>query len=272
MRYSEIPAKPPLDKFIECFWTLDGDGPEPDTPPERILPDGCVELILNAGERFLQHTDRGPTLQPRHFLVGQMTGPILISPTGRVELLGIRFHPGGTAPFLRMPMNEVTNQVTELGALSGDLERELSSISHDVTAVESALIRRLRRGTHESPAMQLASRIVDAAGLVSVDQLANDAGISNRQLERRFLREVGVGPKLLSRILRFQQVFRAVERFDAAWASIAVECGYYDQAHLIRDFRQFAQQTPSVLFAEQSALTESFTRKTRTSDFSNTAR
>jgi transcriptional regulator GlxA family with amidase domain len=65
-------------------------------------------------------------------------------------------------------------------------------------------------------------------------------------------------------------VFRAVENCEVAWAPVAVECGYYDQAHLIRDFNQFAHQTPAVLFAEQSSLTESFTRKDRKSDFYNT--
>lgn len=275
MRYCEITPKPPLNSFVECFWTLEGDGPVPGDSPERILPDGCVELILNFGARFSQHTNGARVLQPRHFLVGQMTGPILISPTGRVELLGIRFHPGGTSAFMRVPMNEVTDQVTELGSLSRGLERELLSVSEDLAslsekmkAVESVLTNRVLT---TSPSMQLAARIVNSAGLISVDQLALDAGISSRQLERRFMREVGVGPKLLSRILRFQQVFRAVERSDSAWASIAIDCGYYDQAHLIRDFNQFAQQTPSVLFAEQTALAESFTRKTRTSHFSNTA-
>ena len=279
MRYREISPQPPLDNFVECFWTLEGDGPTPGVTPERILPDGCIELILNFGERFLQHTNGRRTLQPRHFLVGQMTGPILISPTGRVELLGIRFHPGGTSSFMRMAMSEVTDQVAELGGVSSELEQELLSVSEELpslaekrAAVEAALMRRLLRDAHDRSVMRLASLIVNSAGSISVDQLATDAGISSRQLERRFLRDVGVGPKLLSRILRFQQVFRAVERSDAAWASVAVECGYYDQAHLIRDFNQFAQQTPSVLFAEQSALTESFTRKTRTSHFSNTAR
>ncbi|HET8781249.1 MAG TPA: AraC family transcriptional regulator, partial [Pyrinomonadaceae bacterium] len=249
----------------------EGRGP---SPPERILPDGCVELILNFGERFLQHTNNNhPELQPRHFVVGQMSGPILISPSGTVQLLGIRFHPGGTSPFLRVPMNELTDRVTELASLSTDLERELLNASADepaISQVEAVLMARLVRGTHDSAAMRLAARIVSSAGLVSIDQLATEAGISNRQLERRFIRDIGVGPKLLSRILRFQQVFRAVERVDPAWASIAVECGYYDQAHLIRDFNQFAGQTPAVLFSQQSALTEAFTRKARTSHFSNT--
>ncbi len=279
MRYSEIPSRPPLNRFVECLWTLEGDGPSPGGAPERILPDGCVELILNFGERFSQHQNNERELQPRHFLVGQMSGPILISPNGAVQLLGIRFHPGGTAPFLRVPMNELTDQIAELGSLSSELERELLLVSEDlpslpdkIAAVEIALIARLMRGSPQSSAIRLAARIVDSAGSISVDQLAVAAGISSRQLERRFLREIGVGPKLLGRILRFQQVFRAVERVDSAWASIAVECGYYDQAHLIRDFSQFAGQTPAVLLAERSALTEAFTRKTRMSDFSNTAR
>src|SRR6185503_4901844 len=107
---------------------------------------------------------------------------------------------------------------------------------HKVTAVETFLTSCLTTARHDSWLMRLAGRIVDTAGKVSVDQLASDAGISSRQLERRFLREVGLGPKLLGRIIRFQHVFRAVEQCDATWSAIAVECGYYDQAHLIRDF------------------------------------
>lgn len=278
MRYTEIPPKAPLNRLVECFWTLEGDAADA-SEPERILPDGCVELILNFGTEFSQHSENGPRLQPRNFLVGQMTGPIVISPTGRVELLGIRFHPGGTSPFLRTPLHEVTDQVVELGGLSSKLERDLlsatahsSELSQKITAVEALLSGYLTNTKNDCWPMALAARIVNSRGLVSVDQLANDAGISSRQLERRFMREVGVGPKLLGRIIRFQQVFRAVEYHNAAWAEIAIECGYYDQAHLIRDFNQFAQQTPAVLFSSQSVLTESFTRKMRTSDFYNTAR
>ena len=277
MRYREIPSRPPLNDFVECFWTLEGDGRLPCGTPERILPDGCVELILNFGERFSQHHNNQRALQPRHFLVGEMSGPILISPNGAVQLLGIRFHPGGTSPFLRVPMSELTDRIAELGSLSSELERELllvsqylASLPDKIGAVEAALTARLLSGSDDSSAIRLAARIVDSDGRVSVDQLATAAGISSRQLERRFLREIGIGPKLLGRILRFQQVFRAVERVDSAWAVIAVECGYYDQAHLIRDFSQFAGQTPAVLLAEQSALTEAFTRKTRMSHFSNT--
>lgn len=270
MRYRELKPTRLLRSFVECFWTLEGDGSVDASPPERILPDGCIELILNFGDRFLQHVDGERRRQPRDFIVGQMTGPILISASGVVRLLGIRFQPGGTRPFLDVAANEITDQVVELGGLSRQFERDLLhacerafDLDQKISAVDAFLVSRLNHSNFDSNLLALAASIIDRRGLVSVDQLASSAGVSNRQLERRFLQEIGLGPKLLARIVRFQQVFRAVDQSNPAWAEVAIECGYYDQAHLIRDFNQFAQQTPRVLFASQSVLTESFTRKTR---------
>lgn len=277
MRYQESYSQAPLNRFVECLWTLEAETTSENSQPERILPDGCTELILNFGARFSQHDRDNRSLQPMNFFVGQMTGPILISPTGVVQLLGIRFHPGGTLPFFRVPMHELTDRVTELGSVSSSLERKLvdacdglGTMAERVAVIERVLTAYVLSCKQDSWLIALSAKVVESGGLVSVDQLANDAGVSSRQLERRFLREVGIGPKLLSRILRFQQVFRAVERCELAWAPLAIECGYYDQAHLIRDFNQFAEQTPSAMFAEQNAFTESFTRKARKSDFSNT--
>jgi AraC-like DNA-binding protein len=288
MLYREFKPSPHLAPFVECFWTLETDESEPiqtkpsgPAQPERILPDGCVELILNFGAQFREQKDDGrQEPQPVLFLVGQMTRPMLISPNGRVELIGIRFHPGGTLPFLRIDMHELTNQVVELAALSRGLERSLvsrmeqarslTSLALKIEMLEKLLSGLLRDSKHESRLGGLVGQIFSRGGQLTVDELAQDSGISCRQLERRFLSEVGIGPKLLCRILRFQQVFRAVERNDGGWASVAADCGYYDQAHLIRDFQQFARQTPTALFAQSSNLTQAFTRKDRTSDFSNT--
>lgn len=280
MRYREFHPRVPLRRFVECIWTLQSDSSPAPTSPERILPDGCAELILNFGVPFLQHHDDGTTrLQPEQFLVGQITKPLLISPSGPVELIGIRFQPGGTTPFFRIPMGEITNEVVDLKLLSSEFASELTrelepstTLPEKVKLLEALLARQLTNRSLDSATLSLAAEIVERGGLVSLDRLATAAGISSRQLERRFVREVGIGPKLLCRILRFQQVFRALECDDLNWAPIAVECGYYDQAHLIRDFRQFAAQTPTALFSSQNSLTELFTRKTRTSVFSNTPR
>lgn len=277
MLYREIQPTPALARFVECFWTLENDATTAAPQPERLLPDGCVELILNFGERFWEHQDDGKEeRQPQHLLVGQMTRPILIAPSGSVQLLGIRFHPGGTFPFFRNPMQELTNRVTDLAALSSEFQNDLvrcveeTSSLLKVAALERLLVERVRSCKHDSRLAGLVTKLVKNGGQVLVDQLARDAGVSSRQLERRFLSEVGIGPKLLSRILRFQQIFRAVDNHDEGWAAVAADCGYYDQAHLIRDFREFARQTPGLLFENPSALTESFTRKNRMSHFSNT--
>lgn len=277
MLYREFQPTRSLAPFIECFWTLEGEADLSDQTSERILPDGCVEIILNFAERFTEiGADARGRLQPRYFLAGQMTRPVLIKPNGLVQLIGIRFHPGGTVPFLPLPMHETTDQIIELGAVDGDLETELRSaaealpsLSLKITAIERVLGKRLERLCHDSHLLGLTSSIVRFGGRVSIDTLAREAGVSGRQLRRRFLVEVGVGPKLLCRLLRFQQVFRAVDGDAPDWADVALACGYYDQAHLINDFRQFAQQTPSILLASTGHLTDAFTRKHRVTDFSN---
>ncbi len=281
MRYREFQIAPPLSKNVECLWLLESGDWQESPSPERILPDGCIELILNFGPPFREHKEAGRCdLQPSRFVVGQMTKPVLVSPTGPAQLLGIRFKPGGTLPFFPLPPGELTNIITPLADVSVALDRELSGQVYEIRGlpekigvIEALLIRRMNANEERGASLQNAiSRIVSSGGQISVDRLAGDLGISGRQLERRFLSEVGLGPKLLSRILRFQQVFRAVERSDRNWARIAVDCGYYDQAHLIRDFRQFAGQTPSVLFEQFTPFAEFFTRNRRMSDFYNTQR
>ncbi len=95
--------------------------------------------------------------------------------------------------------------------------------------------------------------------------------MNERQLERKFQALVGVSPKFLCRILRLQKVFKTVELNPAVnWSFIASECGYYDQAHFIHDFKDFSGQNPSAYFSEDREMSEYFTRKNRLSDFYNT--
>jgi transcriptional regulator GlxA family with amidase domain len=100
--------------------------------------------------------------------------------------------------------------------------------------------------------------------------MAHRAGLSTRQFERRFRQAVGISPKLFSRMQRFQRVFSALEESGAKWADAAVECGYYDQAHLIRDFQEFAGKPPAALLAYDTDLAKHFIQRAPMSDFSNT--
>lgn len=279
MRYREVQPTSPLASYIECFWRMESEATPPTAPPERLLPDGCLELILNTSARFREFDAAGKDqLQPARFVAGQMTRPVLVAPTGAVQLFGIRFAPGGSVPFLPVLPGELTDRITPLDDVASAVGRELSEALETGTTwreklarVEAVLLHRLLAAPAPTHSLQPALRqLVATGGCWPIEQLAHELGLSQRQLQRRFLREVGLGPKLLARILRFQQVFRAVEGAHNNWADIAVNCGYFDQAHLIRDFHQFAGQTPAVLFDDFSRFTEMFTRKRRRSHFSNT--
>src|SRR5262245_3221755 len=278
MQYREFQPRAPLSHYVECFWTLEGNA-NGEAEPDLVLPDGCAEMILNFREPFCEFDEnRDRRRQPMRFFAGQLTRPMRIAPAGATELIGIRFHPGGTQPFIKVPMDELKNRITLLNDVASAVDRGVvgpvgnaNTFEQRIAALEETLLRCLlnSRPLNGSIDMQV-GRVLTSNGRITVDRLAAEAGLSSRQLERRFLTQVGIGPKLLCRILRFQQVFRAVDQNDSGWASIAADCGYYDQSHLIRDFQQFAGATPTLLLNELGPLTELFTRKNRTSGFSNT--
>ena len=150
MQYREFEPVGTLSGYVECFWLLEGAIASV-AAPERLLPDGCVELIVNLGARFREFDEAGRSaLQPACLVVGQMTRPVLVAPTGAVELLGIRFAPGGTIPFLSVPPGELTDRIIPLAdlakALAGELGDALESFHvwrARLTHVEAILLRRL---------------------------------------------------------------------------------------------------------------------------------
>lgn len=278
MRYREVKPAAALREMVECFWTLEAEARR-GAAADPVLPDGCVEVVLNFGDPFLEHRDDGShETQPLRLIAGQMTRPLRIAPTGKVSLIGIRFNPRGARPFLKVAVSELTDRYAALEDVAVCPEPDMiervcdaPSMEGRITLLEESLTRWSRDlPGDDSWVGKSVDRILESNGLISIDELSAGAGVSSRQLERQFNREVGVGPKVLCRILRFQRVFRAVDRDSSNWAAVAVDCGYYDQSHLIRDFQRFAGTTPASILASAGELTELFTRKNRESNFSNT--
>src|SRR5262249_51778155 len=144
------------------------------------------------------------------------------------------------------------------------------SIVAAVQILDQLLRKRLRPATlRDHRVHQLATLQLQHHGSLPVGMLARASGVGERQLEREFKAAVGLSPKALARVLRFQRVFQAMER-EKKWVDIAFECGYYDQAHLIADFNQFAGTSPTSFQLDEFELGRHFLRARRMSDFSKT--
>ena len=254
MRYVEIAPSAAAARFVKTYWFLEDDAPSLDA--QRIVPDGRAELILNLGTPY-----EARTLQPKCFLMGQISGPLMVRATGPVRIAGVRFHPHMAGAFLRIPIAELTDEpAIALGDISKPLCGELESLEELGSPVRCT--RELNRifgwrAVDGDSAIAAAIRELEQ-GTIRISTAADQSRLSARQFERRFVEAVGIPPKLFCRMQRFQRVFRASEEPDASWADAAVLCGYYDQAHLIRDFREFAGKPPAALLAEETDLAKHF--------------
>lgn len=267
MNYREHLPPPELAGSVECFWQVSDDPGGAERPPESVSPDGCVEWIFHLAEPFRRYRrDGGSDRQPSSFVVGQLTGPIRIAPTGRVETLGVRFRPGGAYPFLPLPLDHLTDRTAASSDVWGPEGRRVEeAVRHAGTSasarrvLESFLLRRLAAAERDSRIDGAVRILLARRGNTRISELARDVAWSPRQLEREFRRRVGVSPKSLARILRFQNVLRRRGRHpDRSWADLAVHCGYADQAHLVREFRELSGATPTGIDSGPTDLTRHF--------------
>ena len=279
MEYRE--HRSPLGAFVECVWFLSANtGGGAGAPPasQRILPDGCAELIFHFRDRFHAVSSSGLQPQPAAFLVGLLTSPLVIAPAADVDTMAVRFRPGGAYPFFRAPMSALTDRCVPLGDLW--TPRDASRLWHQLAAsrgddsrvaiVARELQRRIAVADQDRVTPVAVAALVRTAGRARVDALAGRAGTTTRQLQRRFVERVGVSPKTLARILRFQRTLlhrAAGEPSRADWVRVAVECGYADQSHLIHDYAAFAGETPASLIAAEGELSAYFTAPQRLAAF-----
>lgn len=259
MEYEELPAPPPLDSIVRCFWFLRGS--DAGGEPQVIVADGRLEIILHLAEPFSRiATDGVARRQDSVLLSGQITQPVRVCATGSADLIGIRFRTAAASALLRAPLTEYTDRVDALhgiapdlaGALYGAAMRRRDSASR-VTALSDVLARRIHR--EPDPLASAVIRSLDAAHAPTVGSIADAYSVSPRTLERRVLAATGLAPSALRRVLRFRRAFRQLDQAPpGTWAGVAASTGYFDQAHLIRDFRQFAGVAPSEFFRTEPSL------------------
>jgi AraC-like DNA-binding protein len=254
MYYREYPPHPALAAHVECMWAARVPALAPGSiHTHRVLPDNCVDILWQDGGQS-------------GFAVGMMSSAILVRSAsgGPQRTLAVRFKPGAAGLFLAAPLHALTDQRADIDLLWGrsDAERladalwacELSDRER-IAVIEHQLLLQLQKAAAtvrtEDALVRAALRILDASGGgLRIDDLALRLGVSRQHLAARFRDKVGLSPKLYARICRFRKATAALKAVPVAsgrspdWAQLALECGYFDQSHLIHDFQEFAGSAP----------------------------
>jgi AraC-like DNA-binding protein len=240
--------KAPLCDYVEILWIYEGyNVPH---PQERLLPGGAMELVIGLDED--DRIGMGLTGVHSKFMVLDTSEPF--------SVIGAHFKPGGGFPFFGMPAGEFQDLSVSLDDVWGGFayevrEQMLTAKTREARfhVLEHALLKRCsgRLGRHS--AVQYALQAFAKTEFpISVADVTDQIGLSARRFIEVFRNEVGLPPKLYSRIRRFQHVIHSLQKMDDPdFSDVALSCGYFDQAHFIHDFREFSGLNPSAYLRQR---------------------
>ncbi len=242
MPYWERAPDPRLAPFVErVAFSVDPAG-EP-APPIRVVPDGRLDLLLSVDDRGEGRAD----------VFGLKTSALFAASVRPVTNVALALRPGVAFALLGVRADELTDRVVAADALlgAGFTARLLETRDSAARAalLEAALLARLpaAEALLDARVRLAVERIERAHGQVRIAELSRSLGVGERRLERAFRAHVGVSPKAFARIARFWAAWRALERGGRP-VEIALERGYFDQPHLVRDFVEFACDSPRRIF------------------------
>lgn len=261
MNYQTFKPHPDLEALVKCYWTLEVPA-EPDAPKQRIIPDGCIEMAFILGDDIKRYTSATSfILQPRAMVIGQIINPLYIQPTGYVNTFAIRFYPYGFANFVTTPIKELSDKEIPVARLFGNrvskaLERKIvqaKDTGERIEIMEKFLLTALnRKTTIDKIVKTTVDALVSTNGKSPINGILKNEPSKRRQLERNFSKQIGISPKQLGKVIRLQAALKMLlgDR-SGNLANIAYESEYYDQAHFIRDFKEFTGTTPTAFMKDE---------------------
>ena len=234
----------------------------PPAPVRQEIPIPLIPLILNFGSPWnVAASTTGPSVSQDSFVAGLSVVSAYVGAASPARCVQVNLTPLGAYMFFGLPMHELANDVVPLEAA---LPRGLASLAEALedragwnerfALLDSILLARLAEARAPSPDVAWAWSILERThGRAPIGRLCDRLGRSRRHLAARFREQVGLPPKTVARIMRFNRAVSLLGRSDDRLAAIAFECGYYDQAHLNREFREFAGMSPGA-FVRQTSL------------------
>lgn len=249
MIYIERQPAAPLREWVRMLWYT--RAPRMSHKRERVLPNGCVQVILNLARDFLLDCpeDAPQRHAPHSLVVGARAEYEIVDNSDMADLIGIVFRPGGFAAFSPDAVHAFSNRNVSLEDAWGksacalrDRLREIPEAPLKLRALEEFLFKTFARRLVRNEAVNFALRRFGQYPLAcTVQQVADETGWSLRHFSQIFREQVGLSPKVWCRIQRFQRAVRQLHSgADVRWADLALDCGYCDQSHFANEFRAFS--------------------------------
>ncbi|WP_394420780.1 AraC family transcriptional regulator [Tenacibaculum mesophilum] len=262
MDYQTYKPHTNLSSIISCYWTL--EVPILSEPQkQRIVPDGCIEMAFILGDDIKRYTSENNfILQPRAMVLGQINEPFYIEPTGYVNTFAIRFYPYGFANFISEPINNLANTETPLNLLfdketADGLQQKIINAENTIQRIEIIEKFLLDTFNDQKTIHKIVKSTVDALlttnGSVSINSILENNLSKRRQLERNFKKQIGVSPKQLGKVIRLQTALKLMlNQKSKNLTDVAYKSDYFDQAHFIKDFREFTGINPKEFLTDES--------------------
>lgn len=269
MQFDTFKPHKALETFIRYYWRIQAPRLPSPAPAQKFLAEG-IELTFNLADPVeITRPDAEGKRVDRIAITGPMTKPMKLRVNGCVHIMGVCFRPGGSYAFFPYPAHEMANCLSDAQEVWGAKGREFeqwffetcSDPRQRIDYLNRFFLHRLSENGAPDPCVAEAIQAIESCkGMVSVDYLAKKTGISSRHLERKFKERVGLTPKQLCRSLRFKHMVSSkVRNPGGPWAAAALDCGYYDQAHMINDFKHYTGVSPSDFFNHPMLLEPFFT-------------
>ena len=260
MKFNIIKPSESLLEFVRFYWVLESEQPY----THYTMADVCPELVFHYKGQFDELFNNGQKLKSfSACLQGQNNKTRIFNIDSGFGIFGVYFYPYAIPLLFNTPTIDMTNQLVNLNELLGRDGKELEermmlakNHSIRVRILENFFMQKLSESYKtQLPVFGTIKTIVQNKGLVKVNKLVGDCSLSERQFERQFCRFAGFSPKLFSRIVRFHSAMDQYGNNSKSLTKIALDCGYYDQSHFIRDFKEFSGLSPKNFFSGNSEAT-----------------
>jgi AraC-like DNA-binding protein len=261
MNYTEFKPKESLEKYIQLIWIAESETKEDFYPIEKILPDGIVEIVFHFNEPFITYyDDKLKIKQPKAFAISQMRKLIEIESNGLIGFISVRFYPWGAYHFFEKPIKDFLDKTIDLQKVWADdyqkilQELKVSDNFKRVEIIQNFLDKCLHQYKKDTDDIDNAIKLIrETKGKYSIDTLCEKLNLNYKQLERQFLKTIGTTPKVFSKTTRFLNLCHHLKDYEnLTMTQLAIDMGYFDQAHFNKDFKAFSGLTPREFFQQNN--------------------